>query len=222
MSILDSHPEIQVIPFETSLLRSRPAEKRIVRNIRLNRKVVKFQILMMLFSSKVKPSAKRWAEKTPLNIMNVEEIDKMYKGKVRFINIIRDGRATVSSYHRELGYMVNPRLWYKCTTEGLRFNDKENFLTLKYEDLLRDKETSFEIISKFLHLKEPFPTNWFDKTNIKGNVKKMLSKNIEGSTVESDIVKDKKNTWQESESPHLKDFIDDPKCMELNREMGYH
>lgn len=221
MSILDAHPEIHVIPFETSVLQARPLKKRIFKNTYLHNLFCRWQITLYLFSGKIKTTANRWCEKTPLNILNVESIEKMYKGRVMFINIVRDGRAVVSSKHSRYGYMVSPDLWYQCVMEGKRHTHKTNFLTIRYEDLVNSPNEALSTIQQFLQLKNGFSDRWFEQTSIRGSIINLVSGKSEGSLIVKPIDKSSLNAWSKSASPWLSDFINSSKCMELNKELNY-
>jgi len=220
MSILDSHPEIHVIPFETSVLQSRPIEKRVFRTESLHYFFTRIQLGLYLFSGKIKSTAIRWSEKTPLNILNTDEIRRIYRSKVQFINIVRDGRDVVSSYHKRLGYMVRPELWMKCVEAGQENSKLSDCISIRYEDLVNTPNETLAAIQDFLSLEEPFNVNtWTASSEISRNRslingKKMVY-NLAALNAES-IGK-----WEKSFSPWLTEFLKTPRFLEKNRELGY-
>jgi len=222
MSMLDSHPEIHVIPFETSVLQKRPMHKRIFKSAPLNDEFTKLQLSLYLFSGKIKKTANRWCEKTPLNILNVEEINRMYQSQVKFINIIRDGRAVVASKHSRLGYMVKPELWYTCVSEATRLESMPNFISIRYENLLSDSDACLAGIQKFLELESKFDSSsWMAKTRIKGKVPNLVNGKVEGSLITGAVDVSRTRSWEKSESPHLKEFLAYDKYITLNHQLGY-
>lgn len=222
MSILDSHPEIHVIPFETSVFQKRPIHKRLFKSARLNVVFTKLQVTLYLFSGKLKKTANRWCEKTPLNILNVEEINRMYHSQIKFINIIRDGRAVVASKHSRLGYMVKPELWYTCVNEAKRLESMPNFISIRYEQLVVEPDACLAIIQKFLELEGKFDSSsWMARTRIKGKVSNLVNGMAEGSLITGSVDVSRARSWEKSESPHLKEFLTHEKYTSLNQELGY-
>jgi hypothetical protein len=222
MSMLDSHPEIHVIPFETAVLQHRRLDKRIFKNRKLYYLFCRTQILFYLLSLRIKSSAMCWCEKTPLNILNIDEIQEIYKRKVRFINIIRDGRSVVSSRHSRFGYMVNPELWMKCINAGLSHESLPNFISIRYEDLIKRPEIVLAKLKIFLDLRKDFDAKeWIKKTNIKGNVFSLVNGLPEGSQVVGDVNTSRANAWEQSQSPQLRTFLNDDRALELNKRLGY-
>jgi hypothetical protein len=221
MSILDSHADINVIPFETAVLQKRPKEKRFFKNKWLHFTFMKLQLFGYLFSMRIKPTSVRWCEKTPLNILNIKEINQLFKGKVRFINIIRDGRAVVSSYHRRFGYMVKPALWHSCVTAGIENESMSNLHSVRYEDIIQNTEMALQGIQNFLNLKKAFSVNWFEETAVKGNIKNLENGKIEGSLITKETDVSRLDNWKNSSSPFLHEFLSNEKYMRLNKRLGY-
>lgn len=221
MAILDSHPEIHVVPFETAVFQKRSIEKRVFKGVALNRWFVKMHFRSYLFSTKIKRTAKRWCEKTPVNILNVHEIDLLFNGRIKFINIFRDGRAVMASRHSRFGYMVSPDLWKKCVTEGIAHAHRNNFFNVHYEDIINNTSGTLKSIENFLGLQSKFNEKWFDTTSIKGRINSVVNGRTEGSMVSEGINASNVLAWKESPSLYLAQFLSDEQCLSLNRSLGH-
>ncbi len=161
-------------------------------------------------------------EKTPLNILNVEEIRNIFDNQVKFINIIRDGRDVVASYHPRFGYMVKPELWKRCIIEANKFKGTNNFLSIRYEDLVNDKGAVMNQLKQYLNLSTPFDAeNWLEKTSIKGYIKSPVNNNLGTSIVNSDINVASLGNWKKSDSPYVNSFLTDDECVAINKSLGY-
>lgn len=223
MSILDSHPEIHVIPFETALFQNRPLQKRVFKGTGAHFLFTKFQLRLYLFSGVIKQTAVMWCEKTPLNILNVQEIDKLFNGRVKFIYIYRDGRDVVASFHHRFGFMVSPQLWEKCVIAGKCLGKKTNFFTIKYEDLVQNPKIAMAEVQSFLSLSLEFEMeDWLDRTSVKGFMNSPVNDNLGASIISAEINVNSIGKWKNSDSPFVPEFLSNPTCMMLNRSLGYH
>lgn len=97
-------------------------------------------------------------EKTPQHLLSVERILGVYKD-AKIIHLIRDGRDTVNSLikmpWRPEGLLNNSRFWKKYAKLGMEIKDKlqsqtENYIDIKYEDLLLNPEASIEKLTQFI------------------------------------------------------------------------
>jgi len=223
ISILDSHPKIHVIPFETGVLNYRAKHKRVFKNEGLHFAFSKFQILAYLFSTKIKNTANRWSEKHPFNIINVSEINRMYRNNIKIINMIRDGRDVVSSKHKRLGYIATPKLWYKAIQEARKFELKDNFISIRYEDLVLNPQKELEKVVKFLDLECDFDMNdWVTKSSIAVNLKKSIVTGKEMPFELSHIKANSIGNWKKKVSPYIEEFLNSPDLMNLNNSLGYN
>jgi hypothetical protein len=222
MSLLDSHPDIHVIPFETAVFQLRRKEKRLFRNDVLHFYFTKVQLWIYLLSTRIKSTARMWCEKTPFNIFNIEQIEGMYPG-ARFINIIRVGRDVVASFHPRFGYVVAPSIWKKCILEGEKFKHKQNFLTISYERLVTQPETVMAQVKSFLALETEFVIqDWLSKTTVKGFIKSPVNNNLGTSIITENVNANSIGNWSKSASPYVKEFLADNECMSLNKKLGYN
>lgn len=110
---------------------------------------------------------KRWAEKTPRNVLHVGFILKHFP-KAKFIHVIRDGRDTAASMRRfssqkfEDGEHVVKesrrrksirkyiRRWVQMTRKGLAHRGDSRAIEVKYEDLVQDPEANLKKLFGFL------------------------------------------------------------------------
>jgi protein-tyrosine sulfotransferase len=100
-------------------------------------------------------------DKTPWNSFHLKRILKVYPN-AKFIHIVRDSRAVVSSYIKSLAYLNNTDLndsisrWLDSVTNCLKAKNlvKEgNFYQIKYEDLVTFPETEIKKLFIFLKVK---------------------------------------------------------------------
>jgi hypothetical protein len=109
-----------------------------------------------------KHGAKRWGDKRPMNIQWLPAIVAMFPD-MQFIHLVRDPRAVVASM-RKLGWLDD---WYDGTVVGgvdlwvrsIRFGRRararyraDQFLQLRYEDLIADTEGRLQVICDFAGL----------------------------------------------------------------------
>lgn len=108
---------------------------------------------------------RRWGEKTPANVRNIQAIFRFFP-EARFIHIIRDGRDVVCSlrthpkYRFENGQRVptgitNP--WHQCVQEwvedvqlGMKWRDDPRYYELQYESLVSDPEGTLRPLIQWL------------------------------------------------------------------------
>ncbi len=221
MAILDSHPEIHVIPFETMLFQK--ITGRYSKNQRMNKAISRIFFWLVLFTSKIKPGAKRWAEKTPLNVLNLDQIIDHFSKDVKIINVIRDGRAVTSSNHQSLGQFVTPELWKKCIISGMNVSCPEVLFSLRYEDLVLSPESTLPDLSKFLDLGTPFKLDEiFSHSGINGEMKNQVTGKVGVSRVNPFWDKKSIKSWSNATtSKNLKVFLSDQEAVNLNLSLGY-
>jgi hypothetical protein len=166
LSILSAHNDIFACPKELNLFdAAEDTESGIV--------TPKFYRLYRTFlTKKIKPSARRYCEKSPVNIRNVALIDKLHHGKFKLIHIVRDGRDVILSKHPrgEGKYWVEPERWISDVTEGLRFLGHPSVITIRYEDLVEEYEKTIESVCRFLEipLSEEI-LNWHEYATVRQN-----------------------------------------------------
>jgi hypothetical protein len=110
---------------------------------------------------------RRWAEKTPRNVLHLGYIFKHFP-RAKFVHVIRDGRDVAASMRRfsrqrfEDGKVVvreegrrKPikkyiRRWVRMTRKGLAVSGAVSTFGLRYEDLVQDPEPTLRKLFEFL------------------------------------------------------------------------
>ncbi len=148
LSVLSAHKEIFACPSELHLFDGAYETDSVVI-------APKFYRLFRTFLTKrIKPSAKRYCEKSPVNIRQVPLIEKYHQGNFRLIQIVRDGRDVILSGHpRSQGkYWVEPERWINDVSEGLKYLDHPSVYTIRYEDLIINYRETIEAVCQFLEI----------------------------------------------------------------------
>lgn len=98
----------------------------------------------------------RWGEKTPGNLFFVDILLEMFPD-AKFIHLVRDPRACVSSMNRASFFssdtVLNALNWRKYVTQGdtlLEGIPSSQYTTLRYEDLVDTPESCVRALCKFL------------------------------------------------------------------------
>jgi hypothetical protein len=105
-----------------------------------------------LLRSEIPSSCARWCEKTPKNVQHIARVLDYFGAGSRFINIVRDGRDVVTSFHPQSPdrYYVAPTRWVSDVSAGLAFDHHPQVLTIRYEDLVGDTEAVGRTICSFV------------------------------------------------------------------------
>lgn len=120
-----------------------------------------FETLMHLIKNKF-PCKTVFCEKTPQHLQNVWEIWELFPS-AKIIHIERDGRDVVNSLlkmpWRPRGLINNARFWRRYVRLGNDLKRKvigtsfeENFISIKFEDLVLKPEKVLEHLSNFLDM----------------------------------------------------------------------
>ena len=158
-SILSSHPHIATAKKETRTFCADWKTRGLETAVNIERL---YQALLM---SDIPPNAKRWCEKTPRNILVVPKILDYFDGRVKIVQIVRDGRDVVTSNHPkyERQYHVSPERWVNDVTIGMRIASLPQVYTFRYEDLVLDYDQTVERLMHFLeedpHLLGNYPAD---------------------------------------------------------------
>jgi hypothetical protein len=97
---------------------------------------------------------------------------KWFKPTPKLINIVRDGRDVVTSVHPSDSskYWVPVEQWVWEVTKGLECEGHPQVLTLRYEDLIMDFESSANALCTFLDERiEPSFMAWHENTTIRAD-----------------------------------------------------
>ena len=159
----------------------------------------------------------RWCEKSPPNVLYFDKILDYFNGEVNLIHIVRDGRDVMLSKHPKKPdeYWVSPQRWVNDVRAGLEFKDHSQVLTIKYENLIVDYNTTIEKICDFIGedcTEEVY--SWLENTNVKkneawsGQVKKLHSSSIE--------------KWkQDKNRERVKEVMQNEEVVKLLKELDY-
>ncbi|MFO8054187.1 MAG: sulfotransferase [Bacteroidales bacterium] len=182
LSILSAHPSVFAFPDELSIYNHWKTNKK-GEKVPL-RKDRKYRYLL---THRIPGQAVRWCEKTPYNVRYIEDILAHFKGNVRFIHIIRDGRDVCLSKHPDKPgtYWVEPERWINDVKQGLRFYDHPKVFTIYYEHLVFHYKKYIKELLNFLE--EPYTSQineWISNTDVKtnkawyGSVKNLHSQSV--------------------------------------------
>ena len=155
LSLLSAHPNIYAIPRETKALSpdAYPAESSVDLTAPFYIDFIYLYLLQGQFCSR---SQERWCEKTPMNVHFAEQLIDYFGDGFRFINLVRDGRAVVTSRHpvEPDEYWVPAERWERDVAAGRRVENHPQVLTVRYEDLTTDYRSALLEICSFID--EPY------------------------------------------------------------------
>ncbi len=149
LSVLSAHPAIEAIPNETEAFCPTAWEARPDLSAPFHPEIIDDY----LSSHQAHPQATRWLEKSPKNVLFFGRILDHFKGRVRLINIVRDGRDVVTSFHptrRRDKPWVSPERWIGDVTAGVPFDRHPLVHLVRYEDLILNFESTVRGICRFL------------------------------------------------------------------------
>ncbi|PRQ02404.1 Sulfotransferase domain protein [Enhygromyxa salina] len=176
LALLGAHPEIHAIPHETRLFclfaeqSQDPAERReLLEDPSFGAAARLARLETVLARDPLRPSARRWCEKTPRNVLCFEEISELFTGRVKLVEIVRDGRDVVLSRHplQPDHSWVSPARWVRDVAAGRRAAERVEVHTLRYEDLTREPEATLAKLGAELGLAGLDELDgWRERTNI--------------------------------------------------------
>ena len=149
LSLLSAHPRIFAIERETYILCPTAYDE----YVNLNATINLAKIYTILIKYEIPKQKRRFCEKTPKNILFIGQILDIFHNNVRFIHLVRDGRDVITSRHPKLpySYWVEKERWITDVAAGLKYEDRPQVLTLKYEDLILNFEDTLHNICNFLN-----------------------------------------------------------------------
>jgi hypothetical protein len=219
ISILDSHKDIISIPYETWLfVNKRP--KRWFSSESWNNRFLLFLFKTLLVTQPIKPHHKRWCEKTPDNVLFIDFIFKLFKRKVKVIHIIRDGRDVVMSHHSKLGHFMTPAKWVKYVTAGLKFKDDPLVLTVRYEDIILDFNSTMSKVAEFLKIENTFKETFYTETKVDANSSVINGYGNKELYSAKPLSKESLNKWR-SDKRVMEEFQANQKATELLKDLNY-
>lgn len=209
LSLLSCHPEIVAIDDETGGLCPRPKKKA----GRLNAPVRMWRVYKALNQISIEPRAQRWCEKTPRNVRNYAAILDYFGSSVRILNIVRDGRDVVTSFHpgNRNKYLTKEE-WADDVEDGLRFEHHPQVLTLKYEELVADMQGTMRKVCEFTAMEYAPEFDGFPETAKIGQLRghqRPVSGKVE-------------QRWRKPENQKTTQAVmSDPRCCALLEHYGY-
>ena len=212
LSILGAYTSIYAIPHESRLYSrwTKTKEGKIIPKDW--RRFIGYMLL-----SQVPSSAERYCEKTPKNIVYLENILNYLGPDIRFIQLVRDGRDVCTSRHPRdpEAYWVSIKRWVNDVKAGLPWRDHPSVYTLTYEDLVVNTEKHIRQLCEFLE--EPLTDkvlNWEKNSNIKKSgawhhgLQKIHNKSL--------------RKWEKPEhAERIREFMNNNEAVELLKELGY-
>jgi len=213
LSVLSAHPKLFCHPKELGLFNNKETVELNGKKI-LSRRHRLYQSFLM---NSIPSTATRWVEKSPSNIRHIEKISTYTAGNFKFIQIIRDGRDVILSRHPTAPdrYWVEPARWINDVTIGLQWLEDPRVLTIRYEDLLSNYETTIRSICAHLGIDTtPEILNWHEHARVTEN-RAFFSK-VQPLTTSS-IGK-----WRDSKNAkRVAELTDQPEAMALLKRYGY-
>lgn len=212
LSILGAHPHIHAIDYETTAFHPSYRPEKLLAALLFE---PDSRRLLHIPRSKT-----RYCEKTPANIRHVEEIMAFYRGRMRFINIFRDGRDVVTSRHphNPHGYWVPIRRWVRDVKFGLKAERKGLAYSIRYEDLVSKPEET--LIKLCDYISEPYTPDLLSY-DLTSPLNKVTSDAWGGSARPIDCSSICK--WQRPEHrARIQELYNDPAAVALLEQLGYH
>jgi hypothetical protein len=110
------------------------------------------KLIPLLFKEPIQNSSKRWCGKNNLSVLAYEIILTQYKGNLRIINMVRDGRDVVTEAHKNVSghFSVSSEQWVHDVESGIKTENHPQILTIRYEDLIKDYENTIKKVSIFI------------------------------------------------------------------------
>lgn len=111
-----------------------------------------FQTYLNFYPTKTLP--KYYVEKTPSNENHLKKISRLFPSH-KCLHIIRDPRDNYLSYKRKHPKLTIERFcknWRASAHISIKNKTNPNYLTIRYEDLVQQKQKTLEIICNFLDI----------------------------------------------------------------------
>jgi hypothetical protein len=196
--ILDTHPSICCGPESHLFPPQRPTARSLAKRFGMDEAVIdrllresrsQAEFIDVFFGRYAAAQNKRrWAEKTPRNVLELDFIFEHFP-HARFIHMIRDGRDTVCSLrthprHKVVnGELVKLNTWHpleQCIARwvtdvraGLKFRNDPRYLEVRYEDLVARPRPTLE--RAFAFLEEPFDERVLQYHEVQGQSRDVVN-----------------------------------------------
>ncbi|MCB0704432.1 MAG: sulfotransferase [Saprospiraceae bacterium] len=134
---------------------------------------------------------KMWGDKTPELIFHIPAILELFPN-ARFIQMVRDGHSNAASLHQRQYYPLDlaAQYWKEINGLGLAYQyilGPNQFLLLRYEELLQDPSAAMRKVCKFLSI--PFESEILD-------LSKASSTKGDGAYVAKTIDSNRIDSWK--------------------------
>ncbi len=109
------------------------------------------------YASQKLPGAKLWGDQSPIHTFHLPYIHKIFP-KAKFMHLLRDGRDVISSMVKRHGDSYLGEAIYRWKTSIKRTNafkkriDFNQYLEVRYEDLVQFPDRTLEVVSRFLEI----------------------------------------------------------------------
>jgi hypothetical protein len=162
---------------------------------------------------------KRWVEKSPKNITQLDYIFSVFP-RAKFIHMLRDGRDVSCSlrFHPRFKTVngtiqktniVNPfingvKRWFYDINSSRSYWSDPRLLAVKYEDLVASPLTTLQKVMTFIH--EPWDSNLLTHEKFKSPSRSDY-KNLQNPETQKPLYKNALNRWQREMSEPEKDLF---------------
>lgn len=214
LAVLSAQTAIHAVPFESEVFCPTAWSG----HLDLNAPFEIDRLTDYLAQADIRPGQTRWCEKSPKNILFFGRILDYFDSEVRLINIVRDGRDVVTSYHptrRREKPWVSPQRWLDDVSVGAEFDDHPQAYVIRYEDLVARFEATMTDLLNFLG--EPVPsdlTDWPQRATVR--------RHVAWADGVKPIHADSLQRWKKPEfKPYVDELLADPRAEALLRRYGY-
>lgn len=214
IAILAAHNNIFAFPNETDVFCPTIYESK----IDLNAPFDIDRLCWLADKFEIPETCNRYVEKSPGNVLFFNRIINHFKGNVKLIHIIRDGRDVITSRHPQNpeSYWIPKEVWKEYVHAGLQFADHPNVYSVNYENLIYDHTNEVKKLFNFLEEEVTEQVVNYDKySSIKnhkawfGDLQKPYLNSI--------------NRWKKAEHKAvIQSFEEDGDAMKLLKKCGYN
>jgi hypothetical protein len=163
LAAVAAHPAIAAITEETSALA--PGERD---DIAFRAPLRDDRIYRWLLQHPPAVGARHWCEKTPDNLFHFAEIIRRFRGRVKCICLVRDGRDAVLSGQDAGLTWFTPGRWVQAAAAALRWSCNPRVLIVRYEDLVNEFDSTMRRVCEFIgEPLHPDVLDWYRHTPIR-------------------------------------------------------
>ncbi|MFC1812287.1 sulfotransferase [Thermodesulfobacteriota bacterium] len=159
----------------------------------------------------------RWCEKTPKNVVNIDEILSFIGSKGKFLHIVRDGRDVITSLHphNRSKYWVSIERWINDVSMGLIAEKHPQVMRISYENLVQAQRNALTNVLNFLDEEfEDVILEWEKK----GKIKSHTAWHGRATKTHTNSI----GRWKEPEhSKRIEEFMKNEKACLLLHKLGY-